>query len=183
MVANQFFAPLSVFDGLIDLLAESHRVVSYDPRGIGSSSAHGPYDLETDAHDLAALIDETCDGPVVIAAMGDGANRAVHAAAARPELVQGVVCVSGNPVSRIAGQGGEGLAASDSVIEALLSMMDTDYRGALRTMISTANPDLDDDAVRNRVNASAEYCPHEAAAPRLRAWIEDEIARSLTRDR
>ena len=98
--------------------------------------------METDAQDLAALIEETCDAPVLIAAMGDGANRAVHVAADRPELVQAVVCVSGNPVSRTAGQGGEGLAASDSVIEALLSMMETDYRGALRTMISTANPDL-----------------------------------------
>lgn len=175
VVAGQFFSPLSVFDGLMDLLAEHHRVVSYDPRGIGDSSAHGPYDLETDAKDLAALIEETCDGPAVIAAMGDGANRAVHVAADRPELVQSVICVSGNPVSRVAGQGGDGLAASDSVIEALLSMMETDYRGALRTMISTANPGLDEDAVRNRVNASAERCPHEAAAPRMRAWIEDEV--------
>ena len=55
-----------------------------------------------------------------------------------------------------------------------MAMMDTDFRSALRTMISTANPDLDDDAVRARVNASVERCPQEAAAPRLRAWVEDE---------
>jgi hypothetical protein len=60
------------------------------------------------------------------------------------------------------------------VIEALLSMMDTDYRGALRTMIATANPDLDEDSVRERVNKSAERCPQSAAAPRMRSWIEDE---------
>ena len=61
-------------------------------------------------------------------------------------------------------------------------MMETDYRGALRTMISTANPDLDEDAVRARVDASAERCPQEAAAPRMRAWVEDqalEDARAL----
>jgi pimeloyl-ACP methyl ester carboxylesterase len=173
-VANQFFAPLSVFDGLMDLLAERHRLVTYDPRGIGSSSAQGPYELATDAKDLAVLIEATCDGPVLIAAMGDGSNRAVHVGVDRPELVQAVVCVSGNPVSRVAGQGGDGLAASDSVIEALLSMMGTDYRGALRTMISTANPDLGDDAVRSRVNASVERCPQEAGAPRMRSWIDDE---------
>ena len=46
----------------MDLLAEHHRVVTYDLRGIGSSSAQGPYDMETDAEDLAALIEETCDG-------------------------------------------------------------------------------------------------------------------------
>ena len=174
VIANQFFAPLSVFDRLMDMVAAHHRLVTYDPRGIGGSSGHGPYDVMTDARDLAALIDETCDAPVVIAAMGDGANRAVHVATDRPELVQAIVCISGNPVSRIAGEGGEGLAASDSVIEALLSMMETDYRGALRTMVSTANPDLDEDAVRTRVSASAARCPQEAAAPRMRSWVEDE---------
>ena len=177
VIANQFFAPLDVFQGLLDLVAAQHRLITYDPRGIGESSPHGPYDLATDAEDLAALIDEACDGAVLIAAMGDGCNRATHVAADRPELVHAVLCVSGNPVSRVAGAGGEGLAASDSVIEALLAMMDTDYRGALRTMIGTANPNLDDDAVRERVSASVERCPQAAAAPRMRSWIEDEAVR------
>ncbi len=174
VIANQFFAPLAVFDGLLDLLVLHHRVVAYDMRGIGSSSLQGPYDMETDVEDLAAVIEATCDGPVVIATMGDGSNRAVRMAAGRPELVRAVVCVAANPVNRTAGQGGDGLAASDSVMEALQSMMETDYRGALRTMISTANPDMDADSVRTRVNASAEWCPQEAGAPRMRAWVADE---------
>ena len=174
VIANQFFAPLDVFQRFLDLVATHHRLITYDPRGIGASSAQGPYNLTTDAEDLAALIEETCEGAVLIAAMGDGANRAVHVAHDRPELVHSLVCVSGNPVSRVAGEGGEGLAASDSVIEALLSMMETDYRGALHTMISTANPDLDEAAVRDRVSASVKRCPQEAAAPRMRSWIEDQ---------
>jgi pimeloyl-ACP methyl ester carboxylesterase len=175
VLAGQFFSPMSVFGRLMDLLAERHRLVMYDPRGIGRSSTDGPYEIETDAEDLAAVIEETCDGPVVIAAMGDGANRSVHVAAKHPELVQAVVCVSGNPISRAAGRGGDGLVASDSVIEALLSMMETDYRGALRTMITTANPDFDEDTVRTRVIASVEHCPQEAGAPRMRSWVEDEV--------
>lgn len=174
VVANQFFAPLSVFQRLLDMLAEDHRLITYDPRGIGGSSAQGPYDVPTDAQDLATLLEQTCDGPVLLVGMGDGSNRAVHVARDRPELASAVVCVSGNPVSRTAGEGGEGLAASDSVIEALLAMMETDYRGALRTMISTANPDLDEAAVRERVSTSVERCPQEAAAPRMRSWIADE---------
>ena len=70
-----------------------------------------------------------------------------------------MVCVAANPVNRTAGEGGEGLAASDSVMEALLAMMETDYRGALRTMISTANPDLDDDTVRDRVERKRRVVP------------------------
>jgi pimeloyl-ACP methyl ester carboxylesterase len=174
VIANQFFADTSVFGGLIELLRENHRVITYDPRGIGASASDGPYDIATDAEDLAAVIEDACDEPVVIVTMADGGNRAVKVAAQRPELVRAVVCVAGNPVSRVAIEGGEGLAASDSVIEALLSMMETDYRGALRTMIATANPDLDDDKVRERVNTSAERCPQSAAAPRMRSWIEDE---------
>lgn len=182
VIANQFFAPTSVFERLLDMLAAQHRLVMYDVRGVGSSSRTGPYDVPTDAEDTTAVIEETCEGPVVIAAMGDGCNRAIRAGVQRPDLVRAVVCVSGNPVARSAGEGGEGLAASDSVIEALLSMMETDHRGALRTMISTANPGLDDEDVRNRVNASAERCPQEVAAPRMRSWVEDQainVARAM----
>ena len=174
VVANQFFAELDVFDGLMDLLAQRHRLVTYDPRGIGRSSRQGPYELATDAEDLGAVIEATCDAPAVVVSMGDGSNRAVHTAVARPDLVAAVVCVAGNPVTRVASEGGDGLAASDSVIEALLSMMEADYRSALRTIISTANPDLDDEAVRLRVAASADRCPQEAAAPRMRSWVEDD---------
>lgn len=174
VIANQFFAPLTVFEGLLELLVKHHRVVAYDMRGIGESSAQGPYDMETDVADLAAVIEETCDGAVVIATMGDGSNRAVRLGAGRPELVRAVVCVAANPVNRAAGQGGDGLAASDSVMEALQAMMETDYRGALRTMISTANPDMDEETVRGRVTASAAWCPQEAGAPRMRAWVADD---------
>ncbi len=174
VIASQFFGSPSVFAGLIELLSEHHRVITYDPRGIGRSSRQGPYDIATDGADLGTIIEDACRGTAVIVAMADGSNRAVRLAADRPELVQAIVCVAGSPVNRSAIEGGEGLAASDSVIEALLSMMDTDYRSALRTMISTANPNLDEETVRSRVNDSAERCPQAAAAPRMRSWIEDE---------
>jgi hypothetical protein len=55
-------------------------------------------------------------------------------------------------------------------------MMSTDYRGAWRTMFATANPDWDDERVRERVSATVEMLPQEVALPRMRAWIADEIA-------
>ena len=182
VIASQFFADPSVFSGLVDLLCERHRVITYDPRGIGRSTPGGAYDIATDAGDLGAVIEATCDEPVVIVTMADGSNRAVELYAGRPDLVRAIVCVAGNPVNREAGEGGEGLAASDSVVEALISMMETDYRGALRTMIATANPNLDEDMVRNRVNVSAERCSQDAAVPRMHSWIGHdalEISRAV----
>jgi hypothetical protein len=41
-------------------------------------------------------------------------------------------------------------------------------------MISTANPDLDEDAVRMRVALSAERCPQHAASPRMQSWVADQ---------
>jgi len=181
VIANQFFGHWTVFGRLITLLSEHHRVVTYDPRGIGESSLQGPYEIDTDAGDLGAVIEAVGPPAAVVVAMGDGSNRAVRLASERPELVGAVVCVAGNPVGRAA-VGSDGLAASDGVLDALQSMMETDYRGALRTMITTANPDWDEEAVRERVNVSVEHCPQEAAAPRMRSWIRDqseEHARSL----
>ena len=94
---------------------------------------------------------EALGPPAVLVGMGDGSNRAVHAAAARPDLIDAVVCAAGNPVGATAVEGTDGLAGSESVLEALMSMMETDYRGALRTMIGTANPSFDEETLRMRV--------------------------------
>jgi pimeloyl-ACP methyl ester carboxylesterase len=181
VIANQFFSETWVFEDLISLLAEEHRVVTYDVRGTGRSSRKGPYELPVDARDLIALVDAV-GPPAVLIGMGDGSNRAVHAAASRMDLVDAVVCAAGNPVGASAVEGTEGLAGSESVLEALVSMMDTDYRGALRTMIGTANPTFDEQTVRMRVTSTSENCPQEVAAERMRSWIADvalEPARAL----
>jgi hypothetical protein len=88
-----------------------------------------------------------------------------------------VVSAGGNPVGRTATAGTESLAASDSVVDAMLGMLETDYRAALRTLLDTANPQLDTDGLRDRVNRTAEHCPHEAAVSRMRAWVADDATR------
>jgi pimeloyl-ACP methyl ester carboxylesterase len=181
VIANQFFSEAWVFEKLISLLSEDHRVVTYDPRGTGRSTGAPPYTIEVDARDLLAVV-EAAGPPAVVVGMGDGSNRAVHAAAARPDLIAAVVCAGGNPIGLAAVEGTDGLAGSKSVLEALVSMMETDYRGALHTMISTANPAFDEETVRMRVNATCENCPQEAGAERMRSWIADdglEAARTL----
>jgi pimeloyl-ACP methyl ester carboxylesterase len=175
VLANQFFGQAEIFSALISELARDHRVITYDMRGTGDSTREGPYDLETDTADLVALL-EAVGPPALLIAFADGCNRAVRVGARYPEMVTAVVSPAGNPVGRQATEGTEALAGSDSVLAALLEMMGTDYRGALRTMFSTANPDWDEERVRQRVTMTVDMCPQEAAYPRLRDWIADNVA-------
>jgi pimeloyl-ACP methyl ester carboxylesterase len=173
VLANQFFGLWYLFEELLGDLASDHRVVHYLLRGTGESTRAGPYDLETDAKDLAAVIESTGQ-PALILAFADGCNRAVRVAASQPELVTAVVSPAGNPVGTRALQNTDALAASEGVLQALVGMMTTDYRGALRTMVATANPDWDEERVKQRVADTVEICPQEAALPRLKAWIADD---------
>jgi pimeloyl-ACP methyl ester carboxylesterase len=177
--ATQFFGYPEVFSDLIADLARDHRLVTYDMRGTGRSSREGPYDMTTDAADLGALIEQV-GGPAVVMGMGDGCNRAVRLAADRPDLVSVIVSPGGNPVGREAARGTDALVDSPSVLDALLGMIETDYRAALRTMVTGANPQMSEEEARARVSRVVEYCPQDVGAARLRAWIEDE---SLQRSR
>jgi pimeloyl-ACP methyl ester carboxylesterase len=174
VLANQFFGDASTFWALIHDLAADHHFVSYHLRGTGDSDRRGPYDFETDAADLEAVV-EAAGTPAVVLAFADGCNRGVRVAARRPDLVTAVVSPGGNPVGLDAVEGTDALAASAGVLEALVGMMSTDYRGALRTMFSSANPDWEEDRVRERVVTVAQSVPQEAALPRMKAWIADNV--------
>lgn len=169
-----FNAPPSVFEGLWADLARDHRVVTYDLRGVGRSAAAGPFDIETDAADLLAVVEAAGGAAAAVVAFGDGTNRAVRAAAARPDMIRAVVGPAGNPLGRRAAEGGTGLASSVGVLQLLQEQMRRDYRAALREMIASANPDWDDDIVRERIELTVQYCPQDAAAERLTNWIEDD---------
>lgn len=170
-----------VFDALLDGLAVDHRVVAYDPRGFGRSSREGPYDPETDVEDLIALL-ERLGGPALALATGDGLLRAVRVAVRRPDLVHAVVSPGGNPLGRGPLAGTDALAASDSVIAVLLETMRVDYRAGLRMAIGPANPQLDEEGIRERLAQQESYASHAAAVARLSAWVADgtvEEARAL----
>jgi pimeloyl-ACP methyl ester carboxylesterase len=174
VLVNQFFGRPETFRGLIGEVSRDHRFVTYDLRGMGDSTRTGPYTFETDAEDLEALLDLLGE-PAVLIAFADGCNRAVRVAARRPDLVTAIVSPAGNPVGLAAVEGTDALAGSASVLEALMGMMSTDYRGALRTMFATANPDWDEDSVRERVAITVESLPQEAALPRMKNWIADDV--------
>lgn len=162
----------SVYDPLAAELAADHRVVRYDDRGSGQSTRSGPYDLEAAAADLAAVA-EAAGGQAVACGLADAANRAVRVGSRRPDLIEAIVA-AGMPAGRDALEGSEAMAASDTVVDAFISMVETDYRGALRSLVTAGNPQMDEDEIRERVRLQAEYQPQEVAAARLHAWVADD---------
>ena len=167
--------PPGVCRGIVEELRLDHRVLTYDLRGTGGSSRAGPYDIETDAADLAAVVEEAGGGALAIA-LGDGARRSVRAADERPDLIH-TVAVSGElplgPISRA--ERSEALSDSPAVLEALLGLLEVDYRTGLRTMFtSSGDSEWHGMAMHARLDATEEHCPAEAGVARMRAWVRDD---------
>ncbi len=163
----------SVYDPIAAELAPDHRVVRYDDRGTGQSSRTGPYDMDTGSEDLAAVIDASGGGAVIMG-LGDASHRAVRVCAERPDLVQAIVVPGGMPAGRDRLEHYEAMASSDTVVDAFLSMCETDYRGALRSLVTAGNPQMNEEEIRERVRLQAEYLPQQAAVARLRFWVDDD---------
>jgi pimeloyl-ACP methyl ester carboxylesterase len=175
VLAGHVFGHPSIFEPLTADLVADHRVVIFHARGTGQSSRQGPHDLDTGAEDLAAVI-EAAGGPAVLLGLADAANRAVRVAARRPELVVAVVGVASAPISRRELAGAEAMLGSETVVNAFQEQLETDYRGALRSLMTMANPQMSEDEVRERVQRQVAYCPRETAVPRVRAWALDDAA-------
>lgn len=174
--------PPVVCSGIVDELATDHRVLSYDLRGTGGSSRTGPYDIETDARDLAAVV-ERAGGDALAVALGDGSRRAVRAATARPDLIHTVVISGELPLGPIVAGPREALADSRVVLDTLLGLLESDYRMGLRSMLASSGEGVwHEAALRARLDAIEEHCPREVGVARLRAWTRDdslEPARTL----
>ena len=66
------------------------------------------------------------------------------------------------------------MISSDGVVDAFVEMLENDYRGAQRTMMSIGNPQMSDAEVRERVNLQIAYCPPDVALERVKAWRDDD---------
>jgi pimeloyl-ACP methyl ester carboxylesterase len=174
-IALMAFHPPGACSRIVVELAQDHRVLGYDLRGTGASSRTPPYDIDTDAADLAAVVEEAGRDALVVA-LGDGARRAVKAAAGRPDLIH-TVAISGElPLGRIGGGGSrDALANSPAVLDALVGLMETDYRTGLRTMLASSGEGAwHESALRARLDEVEGHSPAEVGVPRLRSWIEDD---------
>jgi pimeloyl-ACP methyl ester carboxylesterase len=79
-----------------DLCADGCHVVAVDQRGHGLSTRR-PADLSRQAYvaDVVAVIEELARGPVTLVGQSMGAQTAMLVAAARPDLVRGLVMIEG----------------------------------------------------------------------------------------
>jgi pimeloyl-ACP methyl ester carboxylesterase len=173
LIAHSYIQYPGVLKGLLAELRGGHRMISYDPRGAGESSRQGPYDMATDVEDLVAVGEEVQPVAAVIA-NGDATNRAVHAAAQRPDLFPYVISMESVPLGRGEAAGTESLISSANVLDALVVMMKADFRSGLMAAIVRGNPDMSEEDVRARVDGSVAYIDHEASVTRLECWIRDD---------
>jgi len=162
-----------VFEPLSTELAADSRVVRFDERGTGRSDRIGPYDVQTAADDLEAVCEAIGGAQVAVCLVG-ASNSAVRVANRRPDLLERVVCVGSAPFAVGALSSSESLIASRAVVDAILQQIETDYRGAIRSVLSGADSGFSDDEVRERVQLQADYSSGEAAAARARSWAADE---------
>lgn len=173
LVIHSYIQHPTVLEGLLAELQEGHRIVRYDARGAGESTRQGPYDMASDVADLIAVVEAA--GPIAaVVANGDATNRAVHAAAQRPDLIPNVVSLETVPLSPGQAKNTEALIGSRSVLEALIATMRADYRTGLTASVQRGNPDMTQEEVRERVDATVAYIDHEASLGRLQAWINDD---------
>ena len=170
-----FAATPATYEGVVADLARDHRVVTWEPRGCGSSSEDGPFDIETDAEDLVALIHEL-GAPAVGYGAGHGVNVTIRAAARDPELVRGLVTPGIVTALRDHLEGTEGFASSQTVTDMLIQQLRRDPRAAVRATTASLNPQLDEEALRARIDETLAYTTPETTLARLESWLEDESA-------
>jgi pimeloyl-ACP methyl ester carboxylesterase len=171
MLAPYWSGHPGVYEGFLSDLERDHRIVTWDARGTGEATRTGPYDAQTDADDLEAVLEEVGKAAAVIS-VANGCNIAVEVGARRPDLVAAVLAFGAGPFARVDFEGSEAMITSDSVVAAFGEMLQRDYRGALRTMLSATNSQMSEEELRARVDLQASYCPQEAAIDRVQAWVD-----------
>ena len=176
LIAPSTISMPSDFGALLRQLASDHRIVTYDPRGAGRSSRTGPYDITTDAEDMAAVIEEAGHSVVAVSLGYNPVPLAV--VTMRPELVDAVVLAAPPRLGSREGAEDVTLLESDAVVEVMFDMMENDPQGLLRTVIRMGNPQLSDAGVRARMEQQIAYGPPEVGVERGKSYLAYDATRA-----
>lgn len=138
----------------IDALSSRYRCLSVDLRGHGQSAAlPGPYDMETLAADVVALLHDLSIGTAVMIGHSMGTRVIAAAAIQAPQRVGGLVFVDGSQQGS-----GDPAAARDGV----LKMLGDESHAAtvVQRMFSMMFTDKSDPADREQIVARAAQVPY-----------------------
>ncbi len=92
LLSNSLATDLHMWDGQIGFLAETHRVVRYDTRGHGQSTApQGPYDLDMLVEDMLAVLDHVGADRANVMGLSLGGMTALGLGLAHPDRVRRMV--------------------------------------------------------------------------------------------
>lgn len=92
LLSNSLAADLHMWDDQIGFLTETHRVVRYDTRGHGQSSApQGPYDLDMLVADMLAVLDHVGADQADIMGLSLGGMTALGLGLTHPDRVRRMV--------------------------------------------------------------------------------------------
>lgn len=91
LFANSLGTDLRLWDKVLPLLPSNLRLIRYDKRGHGLSSAGGGELLAEHADDAIAIIDQVARGPVIFVGLSIGGLIAQAVAYRRPDLVRAMV--------------------------------------------------------------------------------------------
>ena len=108
------------FGPLADLLATDHTVVTYDPHGVGQSTADDPSQdvtAEVEADELAQLIDAVGGGPADVFGSSGGAIAGLALAARHPDKVRTLIAHE-PPVTPLLPDAPYAYAVIDDIVDA-----------------------------------------------------------------
>jgi non-heme chloroperoxidase len=157
----------TIWNPLIEALAEHHRTIAVDLRGSGASQrAPGPYTIEAFSNDLADLIQAVDLDPVVTVSHSMGGALAQRFAIDYPEAVEGQVLIAPVPAS------GPHFKPS---LEAFLrsTVGDPEKTAIWLERLTYGEPDLE---TRAMLASAAGSVPPEVAVPMLEAWLRLDFA-------
>jgi pimeloyl-ACP methyl ester carboxylesterase len=87
-----------VYQTVVPMLAERHRVIVFDPRGVGDSDiTEGPYTMEQLARDAVSVLDAASEDTATVFGASMGGMVAQHVAIEHPQRVGALILACTSP--------------------------------------------------------------------------------------
>lgn len=93
VLSHGFLMDHSMFDPQVDALRKHHRVVTWDERGFGDTSATGPFSYWDSAQDVLSLMDHLDIPTAFVGGMSQGGFISLRVALTAPERVRGLILI------------------------------------------------------------------------------------------